>query len=94
MTGSNEIWSAVMKQLRCIEVDTFEQMIDVMMLATSYKMPTGHRVGFLGAGGGTSVLFTDLAYVHGLTLPALDSKDTGRHIDKDKEYKHMHFKSR
>ena len=74
LAGSYEIWSAVMKQLRCIEVDTFEQMIDVMMLATSYKMPTGHRVGFLGAGGGTSVLFTDLAYAHGLTLPVLDQK--------------------
>ncbi len=74
MAGSHKIWSAVMKQLRCIDVETFEQMMDVLMLATSYRMPTGHRVGFLGAGGGTSVLFTDLAYGHGLTLPELDRK--------------------
>jgi acyl-CoA synthetase (NDP forming) len=71
MAGSQEIFSTVMKQLKCIHVDTFEQMIDVMMLATSYKMPKGHRIGFLGAGGGTSVLFTDLAHMHGLSLPAL-----------------------
>lgn len=71
IAGQHHIWAAVMRQTHCIQVETFEQMLDVIMLATADKVPTGSRLGFLGAGGGTSVLFTDLAYHNGLSLPEL-----------------------
>jgi acetyl-CoA synthetase (ADP-forming)/acetyltransferase len=73
IAGAHNIWSAVMRQHRCIQVDTFEQLLNVVMLATSEKIPTGPRLGFLGAGGGTSVLFTDLAHLNGLSLPELNA---------------------
>lgn len=74
IAARHSVWEAVMRQTRCIQVETFEQLMDVIMLATSDKPPTGERIGFLGAGGGTSVLFTDLASQHGLRLPELDQE--------------------
>ena len=52
----------------------FEQMMDLVMLGTIQKTLTGKRVGFLGAGGGVSVLFSDLAVKSGLSLPELGEK--------------------
>jgi acyl-CoA synthetase (NDP forming) len=74
MAGDYSIWSAVMRQHRCIEVHTERQMVDVVMLATSEKLPAGPRIGYLGAGGGTSVLFTDLAASAGFSIPELSEK--------------------
>jgi acetate---CoA ligase (ADP-forming) subunit alpha len=74
MAGDHAIWSAVMRQHRCIEVRTERQLADVVMLATSEKIPEGPRIGYLGAGGGTSVLFTDLAASAGLSMPELERK--------------------
>jgi acetyl-CoA synthetase (ADP-forming)/acetyltransferase len=71
MAGDSSLWSAAMRQHRCIEVHTERQMVDVVMLATSEKLPAGPRIGYLGAGGGTSVLFTDLAASAGFSLPEL-----------------------
>jgi acyl-CoA synthetase (NDP forming) len=74
MSGRREVFSAVMRQTGCIEVTTPEEMLDVVMLATAPRPARGPRVAFLGAGGGTSVLFTDLAVAAGLTLPPLAEK--------------------
>jgi acyl-CoA synthetase (NDP forming) len=74
MAGDYSIWSAMMRQHRCIEVHTERQMVDVVMLAMSEKIPAGPRIGYLGAGGGTSVLFTDLAASAGFSIPELSKK--------------------
>ena len=74
MAVQHEIWSAAMRQHRCIEVKTLEQLIDVLMMVTSEQIPSGPRIGFLGAGGGTSVLFTDFAVSAGLDMPELQRK--------------------
>lgn len=71
MAASHEIWAAVMKQSGCIVADNFENMVDLTMMAVSDPLPWGTRIGFLGAGGGTSVLFTDLSSQCGLNLPEL-----------------------
>ena len=63
-----------MRQHRCIEVHTERQMVDAVILATSEKIPAGPRIGYLGAGGGTSVLFTDLAASAGFLIPELSKK--------------------
>jgi len=71
LAGRHAVWSAAMRQHRCIEVQTQKQLVDVVMLATSGKIPRGPRIAYLGAGGGTSVLFTDLAVRAGLSMPEL-----------------------
>jgi acetyl-CoA synthetase (ADP-forming)/acetyltransferase len=44
------------------------------MMAASERIPLGSRIGYLGAGGGTSVLFTDLAASAGFSIPELSKK--------------------
>jgi acyl-CoA synthetase (NDP forming) len=48
------------------------------MMAISEKTPAGPRLGFLGAGGGTSVLFTDFSSLAGLPLPELSQEAQSR----------------
>lgn len=74
LAGSHAVWSAALRQHRCIEVKTQKQMVDVVMLASCGKIPRGPRVAYLGAGGGTSVLFTDLAVDAGLRVPELSRR--------------------
>ncbi len=71
----NDVWSAMMRQYGGVEAYNFEHLVDLTMMAVSDKLPSGNRLGFLGAGGGTSVLFTDIATRKGLVLPEL-RKDT------------------
>jgi len=49
--------------------------MNIAMLGTCKTPPRGPRVGFMVAGGGEAVTFTDLAALGGLTLPELQ-KDT------------------
>ena len=74
LAGHHPIWSGLLRQYRCIEVDTQEQLVDLVMMATSEKLPRGPRLGFVAAGGGTSVLFTDLAVLAGLSVPELEKR--------------------
>jgi len=71
LAASQEIWSALMRQHGGIEAANFEQMVDLTMMSVADKTPSGTRLGFLGAGGGTSVLFTDFSSLAGLGLPEL-----------------------
>lgn len=71
MAASCEIWTALMRQYGCIEAKNFEHMMDLVMMGVAGHLPCGPRIGFLGAGGGTSVLFTDLASAMGMSLPTL-----------------------
>jgi acetyl-CoA synthetase (ADP-forming)/acetyltransferase len=67
----NDMWSAMMRQSGGIEAQNFEHLVDLTMMAVANRLPAGNRLGFLGAGGGTSVLFTDFASQRGLILPEL-----------------------
>ncbi len=74
LAGRHAVWAAAMRQNLCIEVETQKQAVDVVMLASSDKIPRGPRIVYMGAGGGTSVLFTDLAVEAGLSIPELGQK--------------------
>jgi acetyl-CoA synthetase (ADP-forming)/acetyltransferase len=78
MAGSYELFSGSVRQHGGIVVETFEQLLHAVMLATAEKRPRGPRLGFLGAGGGTSVLLTDAAGRHGLSLPVLEGRTQKR----------------
>lgn len=67
----NDLWSSMLRQFGGIEAHTFEQLVDLTMMAVADRLPTGKRIGFLGAGGGTSVLLTDFAYQNNLVLPEI-----------------------
>ena len=71
LSGNDFIWTTAVRQYGAILVEDFDQMMNLVMLATAKKAIGGKGVGFLGAGGGISVLFSDLAVKAGLSLPAL-----------------------
>ena len=73
MAGNYTIWAAAIRQHGGLLVDDFDQLMHLLMLGTAKKVPRGNRVGFLGAGGGISVLFSDLAVEAGLVLPELSA---------------------
>jgi acyl-CoA synthetase (NDP forming) len=81
MASDYTIWASAVRQYGGILVDDFDQMMNLVMLSTGRKALGGKRVGFLGAGGGVSVIFTDLALQAGLSLPELKEK-TQRMIGK------------
>lgn len=81
MASNFLIWSSAMRQHGAILVENFEQMINLVMLGICEKPPQGPRVGFLVAGGGEAVTFTDLATLGGLSLPELQ-KDTQKLISQ------------
>lgn len=72
LAGNRPVWSGLLRQAGCVEVETQEQLVDLVMIAASERLPRGPRLGFLAAGGGTSVLFTDLAVLSGLAVPELE----------------------
>jgi len=74
MASNYTVWAAAVHQHGGLLVDDFEQMMDLVMLGAYGKPLQGKRVGFLGAGGGVSVLFTDLAEEAGLFLTELNEK--------------------
>lgn len=78
MASDYALWAAAVRQHGAILVDDFEQLMNLVMLGTESKKPQGKRIGFVGAGGGVSVLFADLAEQAGLTLPELQEKTQQR----------------
>jgi acetyl-CoA synthetase (ADP-forming)/acetyltransferase len=74
MASNYTIWAAAVRQHGGVLVDTFEEMMNLAMLGTANKLPRGRRVGFMGAGGGISVLFSDLAVAAGIELPEVSEK--------------------
>ncbi len=74
MASNYTIWAAAARQHGAVLVDDFDQLMQLVMLGTARKYPRGKRVGFLGAGGGVSVLFSDLAAQSGLMLPELSAE--------------------
>jgi len=66
-----DFFSAAVRQSGGVLVDTFEDLANVVMLAAGEKRPEGARVGFIGAGGGASVTFADIATLNGLSMPEL-----------------------
>ena len=71
LSSNHVIWSSAIQQHGGVLVDTIEGMLDFVMMAVSKRRAHGPRLGFLGAGGGVAVSFTDLAALAGLSLPEL-----------------------
>ncbi len=85
MAGNYTIWSSAARQHGAILVDDFDSMMNLVMLGVMERVPGGKRVGFLGAGGGMSVLFADLAEQAGLELPELQEITKKRILERIKD---------
>ena len=67
----HQLFSSILRQTGCIEADSLEALVDIVMIASMTKLPSKRRVGFIGGGGGNSVTSADIAVKSGLIMPNL-----------------------
>ncbi|MHA1378590.1 MAG: CoA-binding protein [Candidatus Helarchaeota archaeon] len=88
LSGNLEIYNSMMSQFGIIKVQSLQETLDVLKLLYYLKTLPGKRVGFIGGGGGNSVMITDIFASAGLEIPKL-AKETelkirnwlGKYID-------------
>jgi acyl-CoA synthetase (NDP forming) len=63
------VWTALLRQVGAIQVGSFEELLDT--LAAFHFLPglADARIGYVGAGGGNTVIAGDASYRFGLPLP-------------------------
>lgn len=71
LSGSDEVWDAVLEQAGAVRVHRLEEVVDMMVTFSYLSAPRGRRVGIFGVGGGASVLATDDCAAAGFVLPPL-----------------------
>jgi acyl-CoA synthetase (NDP forming) len=71
LSGSDEVWAALLRQCGAIRVDTLTEMADLVVTFKFFAVPEGRRVVMIGGGGGASVLATDACAANGFTLPEI-----------------------
>ncbi|MFX0070013.1 MAG: CoA-binding protein [Candidatus Hermodarchaeota archaeon] len=69
ITGSNEIWSALIKQYNLIEVDTLEQLLYVAQLIDFYGANDLKKIAIFSISGGYGVVLVDLIEKFGMKVP-------------------------
>ncbi|MDE3096221.1 MAG: CoA-binding protein [Chloroflexota bacterium] len=84
LAGRRQVWSAVLRQAGAVEVDTFDELIDMLVAfaflrdarrTTDDRQQTGGdgraSVGVVGGGGGRAVQSADVCEEAGLRVPKL-----------------------
>ncbi|MBI2832575.1 MAG: CoA-binding protein [Chloroflexi bacterium] len=71
LAGKDAVWDALCKQLGVIRVHSLQEMVDMLVTSTFMPRPGGRNAGFVGTGGGPSVLITDDFETRGLGVPPL-----------------------
>ncbi|MFH0915408.1 MAG: CoA-binding protein [bacterium] len=79
LAGSLEVWAALLRQAGAVQVGSLEELLDTV--AAFHFLPglADLRIGYVCAGGGSSVTAGDASYRAGLTLPHM-SPDTREKI--------------
>ncbi|MFC1919025.1 CoA-binding protein, partial [Chloroflexota bacterium] len=72
LTGSSAVFDAVCRQMKAIQVDDIDELVDVLVaLRFAYPLPRGTGVAVVGQGGGPSILAGDEMEKAGLRVPSL-----------------------
>jgi len=71
LAGRMEVWRAVFKKCNAVEVETFDELIDQVVVFSFLPPIRGYRVLIAGGGGGKSVFSADQWEEEGFELPDL-----------------------
>ena len=74
LAGSREVWRGALRQAGAVEVQTQEELIDLLAAFALLRRPNGvpgRRVGAVGGGGGRGVQTADACIEEGLLVPPL-----------------------
>ena len=69
MTGTPEIWKALFRQAGALQVESFEEMTNILLALRGSPAPTGRAVAIITNSGGFSVIQTDLCMKAGIEVP-------------------------
>jgi acyl-CoA synthetase (NDP forming) len=65
------VWSAALRQAGAIEVNTFDELLDMLVAFSFMRGDGGVNVGVVGGGGGRAVQSADVCEEAGLRVPRL-----------------------
>jgi acyl-CoA synthetase (NDP forming) len=78
LAGSPQVWDALIKQCGAINVNSIDEMMDVMKVLLHTKPTSGNRVGLAAMTGGQSVAITDAFTGAGFEVPLLTERSYRR----------------
>jgi acetate---CoA ligase (ADP-forming) len=71
LTTAHELYRAAFRRGAWIEVDDYDDVVDLWRAFRAGRLPVGNRAAILTASGGTGVFMADHCETYGLTLPTL-----------------------
>ncbi len=81
LAGSTKIWEGLIKQVRAVSVETFEDMADFIVGFLYAFPPEGRGVSIVTTSGGSAVVHSDLCVKEGLKVPRF-SEETQAELRK------------
>lgn len=81
IAGSDEIFSAAMKQAGILRGDSIEDVFDAALAFSCQPLPEGNNVAILSNGGGAAIVATDACDRHGINIADL-TDETREKINK------------
>lgn len=75
LAGDARVFSEVLRAHRAIEVEDFDELVEMLAVTQGHPWPTGRRLGVITSSGGMAELILDRATALGLDLPPLPQDD-------------------
>lgn len=71
LAGTGKMWSAMFKQAGAVQVDDFEDLLNLTVALEGPPLPAGNGVSIITYSGGFSVVQSDMCVKSGLAVPPL-----------------------
>lgn len=75
LAGDARVFSEVLRAHRAIEVEDFDELVEMLAVTQGSPWPTGNRLGVVTSSGGMAELILDRGTALGLALPPLPQDD-------------------
>ena len=75
LAGNPEVWRALLHQSGVIQVESLEELEDMVVGLTMLRGLSGSRVGMYAGGGGGMVAAADIFHRYGISLPDLSQEN-------------------
>jgi len=69
LAGNHAVWDTLCRQSGAIQIQTIDEMVDMLVTCSFIPHLAGNRAALIGAGGGASVLMTDEFESRGIKIP-------------------------
>lgn len=69
LTGAPEIWRSLFRQTGALQVESFDEMVNILMAFDTSPFPAGRTAAIITNSGGFSVIQTDLCIKAGIEVP-------------------------